>query len=501
MDLILKHLGYLMVLFGIFPILPVLYALFNYESVLPFFVPIFISIGVGLWLMKLHREKEISISAFDLPKGVALCALSFVIMSVIGAIPYLMYTEVPIIDALFESVSGFSTTGLTIFTDVESLPKSILLWRAETQWIGGLGIVLVFLLIVSAMRQQESLKETTTKAKAIASLYQAQGASEKLESNMKKSVDHMIIIYLTYTIIGIFLLIFAGLTVFESVAISFTAISTAGFSVTNVFYDSWPVLFIISFLMIAGATSFVFHNRLFKGHVYELWRNKAFKFFIFSMAGAVFVVYLFVKDFKVAFFETMSAFTTTGFSITDIDMMHSMAIMVIMLSMIVGGMIGSTAGGIKINRLKLMLVSIPWLVKKGVSPSEAIIPLKVDDRIVDKDMLLVSQAFIFCYLVILVIGTSILMFTGISFLHSSFQVTSALGGVGLQTTNIDVFKPLAKIVLMIAMLFGRLEIFPLLILGKFLFNNLKDSSMRRDESSRKLFYTKWLPSFLWKRRL
>ncbi len=500
MDLVLKHLGYLLVLFGAFPLVPVIYALVNYEEVIPFFVPVLLSIGAGLFLMKRYREKEISITAFDLPKGVALCAMSFISMSFLGMIPYIMSVKTSFIDSLFESVSGFSTTGLTIFTDVEVLPRSLLLWRAETQWIGGLGIVLVFLLIISAMRRQESLKETTTKAKAIASLYQAQGASEKLESNMKKSVDHMVIIYLTYTIIGIFLLTFAGLSVFEAVAISFTAISTAGFSVTNAFYTSWPVLLIVTFLMLAGAVSFVFHNRLFKGHVYEIWRNQAFKFFMWSITAAVLVVYIFVGDFKVAFFETISAFTTTGFSISDISTMPSMAIMVIMLCMIVGGMIGSTAGGIKINRFKLMLYSIPWLVKKGVSPSEAIIPMKVDDQVVEKDSLVVSQAFIFCYLLVLVVGTSILMFTGLEFLDSSFQVTSALGGVGLQTTNVDGFNHVAKIVLMIAMLFGRLEIFPLLILGKFFMDEMKRRSMRKDEASRKRFYTKWLPSVLWKKR-
>jgi trk system potassium uptake protein TrkH len=413
--------------------------------------------------------------------------------------PYIILSKSRFIDALFESVSGFTTTGLTIFTDVESLPRSLLLWRAETQWIGGLGIIILFLVIVAAMRHQDSLKESTTKARAIANLYQAQGASEKLEASMQKSMRNTILIYGVYTLMGIVLLTLVGLTTFEATAISFTAISTAGFSVTNQFYTAWPVLLIVSFLMIAGAVSFVIHNRLFKGYFGELWSNRRFRFYIVSISVAVLLVFAFVRDFKVAFFNTLSAFTTTGFTIGNLSLLPVFAMMVLVFCMMMGGMLGSTAGGIKIDRIRLMLKSIPWLVKKAISPSEAIIPLKQDGKIVENESLIITQAFAFCYLLTIIIGTAIIIVTGESFLDSSFQTVSAIGGVGMQTTSIYLFHPVAKTVLIVAMLFGRLEIFPVMVLGKFLFDYARGKIRKRDEDT-KLFYTPHSSSRSWKKR-
>jgi trk system potassium uptake protein TrkH len=171
-----------------------------------------------------------------------------------------------------------------------------------------------------------------------------------------------------------------------------------------------------------------------------------------------------------------------------------------MVCMIVGGMIASTAGGIKVGRFRMMLKSIPWLVKKAVSPAEAIIPLKVDGKVVDDDNILVVHAFITIYLLALFLGTAVLMVTGLSFLDSSFQVTSALGTVGLSTTDVALFHPVAKIVLILAMLLGRLEIFPILALGKFFYDAARDRFRRREEAGRKLFYIPGLPSEIWKRK-
>ncbi|MBN1543902.1 TrkH family potassium uptake protein [Candidatus Woesearchaeota archaeon] len=503
MEVVLKYLGYLLIIFAVFPVLPIVAALYYYEAVLPFFAPVLLSLLIGYFLVSRSADKgdRLSITDFDLPRSISLSALSFFTISVLGAIPYALIQKTTLLDALFESVSGFTTTGLTIFTDVESVSRSLLIWRAETQWIGGLSIVLLFLIIVSAMRSQDSLKETTTKARAIANLYQAQGASEKLEANMNKSIRNTVMIYLAYTLAGIILLGVAGLTTFESVAISFTAISTAGFSVTNQFYTDWPVLAVVSLLMLAGGVSFVVHNRLFKGHVGELWKNGALRFYFLTVVAALLLCFFFLADFKIAFFEIVSAFTTTGYSIADISVMPSVVIMIIVCGMVTGGMLGSTCGGIKTNRLKLMLRSIPWMVRKTASPSGAIIPLKNDGVVVDDENMMITHAFIASYMLILLLGTAVIMVTGESFLDSSFQTVSALGGVGLSTTSPAFFHPVAKSVLIIAMLFGRLEIFPVLVFGRFFIDRLRLRARREEEESRKLFYIRWAPSGIWKRKL
>jgi trk system potassium uptake protein TrkH len=501
MEIVLKHLGYLLIIFSVFPIMPIVAALYYREPVIPFIVPVVISLLLGYWLVSRSKAGKTSVYDFDLPRSISLSALSYVVISFIGMLPYVIIPGTSFINGLFESVSGFSTTGLTILNDVEVVPKSLLLWRAETQWIGGLGIVILFLVIVSAMRSQDSLKDTTTKARAVATLYQAQGASEKIEANMEKSMRNTILIYGAYTLLGIFLLAIAGLSTFEAISISFTAISTAGFSVTNQFYTSWPVLLVVAFLIIAGAVSFVLHNALFKGRWKELFVNRPLRSFLALVAVAILCVFAVMGEFKFAFFNTISAFTTTGFSIGDLNKMPVLAVMVIMSAMIIGGMIGSTAGGIKVNRFRLMLKSIPWMVKKTASPYAAIVPMKVDKQVIDDENLLMNHAFIACYILILFFGTAILLLTGLSFFHASFQSVSALGGVGLQTADIAAFHPVAKVVLMVMMLFGRLEIIPLLVLFRFFVERTRSDMRKRDEESRKRFYIKSAISALWKRKL
>ena len=502
MEVVLRYLGFLLLIFAAFPVVPIIAAFVYAESVFPFFACSVVSALLGFWLLtrKGSLDVKASIDSLDIPRSISLSALSFLTISLIGMIPYLLIQKTSLIDALFESVSGFTTTGLTMLTNVEEVSRSLLVWRAETQWIGGLGIILLFLIVVSAMRQQQSLKDTTTKAKAVATLYHAQGASEKLEANMKKSVRNTFLIYSGYTLFGIFLLFITGLSAFESIATAFTAISTGGFAVKNEFYTAGNVLGVLVFLMLAGSISWVVHNRFFRGHLKDMIKDLNLRFYLLAVAVVAAVVFIVIKDFKTAVFETVSAITTTGYSIAEISALPAIVIMILMLCMIVGGMLGSTAGGIKINRFRLMLKSLPWIVRKAASPSGAIIPLKTGDVVVEDEDVLISQAFTAFYVVILVLGTIILMITGLSFLDSSFQTTSALGVVGLSTTNPALFHPVAKIVLIVAMLFGRLEIIPLLVLGRFFYERARTKARKKKEEARKLFYIKWIPSAVWKRR-
>lgn len=501
MRVVFKHLGYLLLIFSLFPLLPLVHSIVRGEPFFPFIVPILISLGLGILILSSKQiGPDITVSDLDIPRSIALSALTFVVISILGAIPFIMMSGFAPLDAVFESFSGFTTTGLTIIDNVEIQPHSLLLWRAETQWIGGLGIVILFLIIISAMRRQDSLKKTTTKARAIATLYQAQGAAEKVEANTRKSIRNTVILYFTYTLVGILLLWIVGLSAFESVSIAFTAISTAGFSVTNVFYTAWPVLIVVSLLILAGAVSFVVHNRLFKREFLEVFRNRVFLFYMGFISTAVLIMFLCTNDFKVALFQTLTAFTTTGYSITDVALMPHIAIFIIMMGMVVGGMIGSTCGGIKINRLLLTLKSIRWMVRKNTAPRGAIIPLKMNGKPVEEGSIAVMYAYISCYILILIAGSLVLMFTGLSFLDSSFHMFSALGGVGLATAKISAFNALAKILLIIAMLFGRLEIFPVLVLGKMILDSAKRAKRRQREESRKHFYMRWIPAGLWKKQ-
>ncbi len=501
MEIVLRHLGFVLLIFSLFPVVPFVAALYYGGPFLPFLTLAAVSALLGMWLVR--REDSggnLSVQHFDLPRSIALSALSFIVLSVLGTVPYLMMTRMSFLDAFFESVSGFTTTGLTVLMDVESVSRPLLVWRAETQWIGGLGVVLLFLLIVSAMRRQDSLKESTTKARAIANLYQAQGASAKLHMNMSKSIKHTTFIYLGYTLVGIALLYVVGLSSFEAVSIAFTAISTGGFSVTNTFYTSWPVLIVLIFLMVAGSVSWVLHSRFFRGYFRDFFGNRSFIFYLALLILAVIGVFAFTGDLKASLFEATSAISTTSYSISDMNALPPVVVFIIMCCMMIGGMIGSTAGGIKIIRFRMLLKSIVWTVRKSASPSGAIIPLKMDGKPAQYMDMVIIHAFTAAYMLVLFVGTGILMITGLSFLDSSFQTVSALGVVGLSTTSPALFHPVAKVVLIVAMLFGRLEIFPLLVLLKLMFGRIRRRIRARKEESRKLFYMMRRPSGLWKRR-
>ena len=268
MRLILRNLGYVLIISAFFRIPPFIAALIFKENVLLLTLSTIITLlGGGLLLLIRKGEEE----TMRLSQGFVLTALSFITLSLIGSISFMEIFNWNFANALFESVSGFTTTGLTMLKNIEALPKTLLLWRAETQWIGGLGIVMFFLFILSRLKSPTYKKEKE-RTQSINTLYKAQGISENF-SSMRHTIFTIIKIYFIYTAAGILLLWLAKIPLFEAISIAFTSISTGGFTVTNTFYSNWLQLSIITLLMLAGATSFVFHANLFKGKIKEFFRN------------------------------------------------------------------------------------------------------------------------------------------------------------------------------------------------------------------------------------
>ncbi|MBN2112408.1 TrkH family potassium uptake protein, partial [Candidatus Woesearchaeota archaeon] len=261
----------------------------------------------------------------------------------------------------------------------------------------------------------------------------------------------------------------AGMDFFESIAMAFTSISTGGFTVSDSFYSNNWQLLVLCILMLLGSISFIIHNKLlqkkFREFITSFEKNIFFAFLLLAVILALFVF----RDARVVLFELVSAFTTTGYSITNISLLPHLFIMVIMLGMIMGGGIASTAGGMKVSRVYSILKSIPWMLKKLASPAHTVIPFRISNQTMEEKDLVMVYVFAFSFIFIIVIGTIIFMFFGYNFLDSSFQVTSALGTVGLQTMELAALNWLCKAVLILAMLLGRLEIFPLLILVRGIF--------------------------------
>lgn len=448
MKSVMAYIGLLLEIFSIFLILPIIVAYAYGESATPFFVTFTIAIFLGIFLEKYFKRETLDIS-----RGLVITALTFIMFSILGAIPYLlMGHDIGLVDALFESVSGFTTTGLTVFSDVENLPKSILFWRSETQWVGGMGIIILFLSILRGL-----------KTSSIA-LYSAQGYSERIEPTIKETSQKMVKIYLTYSLFGVFALYLTGLTVFESIATMFSALSTGGFTVVNQFYTANWTLAIVSVLMILGSVNFIIHDKIFKKKFDMVKKNIEIKSFLATLIIFISFLFIITRSLKLSIFQAISALTATGFSITDISMLAPAIIFMIILAMIIGSSSGSTAGGIKQMRFILALKSIVWAIKKTTLPKDAVIPFKIGGKRIEDDVIKITQVFIFTYATILVIGSLSLIAYGYSPIESLFQAASAMGTVGMSIIDIGSAVAGVKIILMGCMFLGRLEIFPIFVL-------------------------------------
>ncbi|MFQ5474694.1 MAG: TrkH family potassium uptake protein [Candidatus Nanoarchaeia archaeon] len=455
---VLRYLGYILLISIIFQVIPITTALFYGEAISGFLIAGTASLVAGLALISIPKEERKK--GLTLQEGLILTALSFLIIPLFSSISFLPVMEYDTTNALFESYSGFTTTGLTVMESFGSVPKSILLWRAEQQWIGGLGIVVVFLFILSKVHGKDS-KE---RGKSMSTLYQAQGFKEHLEPTIRESMTRIILIYLAYSILGTILLFVTGMTFINSIGMMFTSISTGGFSMSDTLATNNLQLGILSFLMIIGSMSFLIHNTLFKRKFKALIQNVQIKLFLVLLsifAGISFVV---LPEFKTVLFHSISALTTTGYAFQPIASFPALMIVCITISMIIGGSIGSTSGGIKLSRILIILKAVPWVIKKLSYPIRAVIPMKIEGKPVSEYNVTMTEVFISTYVLGIIIGTIAFMLLGFSFRDSAFQIASALGTVGLQTISLVTIPLIGKLILIMFMILGRLEIFPVFVL-------------------------------------
>jgi len=243
MRILLRNLGYLLVISSFFRFVPIIVGLIYGEDIEGFLLTFGLSLLVGVGLALFSRPKETA-KTMTLTQGLILGALAFILLPAISMITYLPSMDYNYINAYFEAISGFTTTGITVYNSLEGLPKSLLLWRAETQWMGGIGIIIIFLFLFSGRRKsQKSVSDLEEASEASMALYQAQGFGQKLEGGLRNTLAIVMAIYVGYTLLGILLLWATGMPLYDSIAMSFTALSTGGFSVYDEFYtDGWQLL-------------------------------------------------------------------------------------------------------------------------------------------------------------------------------------------------------------------------------------------------------------------
>jgi trk system potassium uptake protein TrkH len=466
-----SYIGTFLEILGILILLPVFVSWFFGDGMhTGFFIGAVLSFIIGMGLDRKFKKEELTLSS-----AMVIAGLSFIVVSLVGALPYLFYLNP--VDAWFEAVSGFTTTGLTV-VNPELLPPSLLFWRALTQWVGGIGIIIIFLMTVSSPGMSSYY------------LYKAEGGAGMIGAGVRGTVRRVMMIYLTYTMIGVLLFAFAGMPLFESVLNSITGIATGGFTTREASIGAFgnPYIEVVAILlMVLGATSFFVHAKLWNRKLRDYLRNPETRLFwsillIFSLLMAF--SYVQGPDpFRHGIFQTFSALTGTGFYNAPITSGLTMILLIGL--MIIGGYAGSTAGGLKLVRSGIILKSLPWLGKKISLPEEAVVPFKMGGRVIKDSELSIIALFVTMYLVVLGASSLGLTILGYSPLDSVFTVASAEGTVGLSVIPIQDMHPNGKIILIANMFLGRLEIIPFLVMAYILISSLVD--MRKRELAFRFF--------------
>lgn len=468
--IILSILGLLSSINGVAMLIPLPFALYFGEPWKPFVYSALLAFlaGAPVWLI-LSRSTNRELKKRD---GYIVVTLGWVIMSMFGTLPYLISGSIPnITDAFFETMSGFTTTGASILQDIESMPKSILLWRSLTQWMGGMGIIVLAVAILPILGiggMQLFIAESP-------------GISpDKLKPRIKDTAKRLWIIYIGLTATECVLLMFGGMGFFDSLNHSLTTLATGGFSTRNTSiaeFSSYIQYVVIVFMFLAG-TSFTLTYFMLKRNFKKVFSNEEFLVYVTFLTAITLIVTGFVhfasdgpleKSFRDSLFQVVSLVTTTGYVSADYTKWMPLLTMVFFALLFIGGSAGSTAGGIKIVRHILLFKNSFLEMKRQLHPS-AVLPVRFNKKAVHRDVTFHVLAFMMMYFLVFSLGSVVMAWIGLDFESSLGAVATSLGNVGPAIGSVgpeDNFAHIpdpGKWFLGFLMLMGRLELFTVLIL-------------------------------------
>lgn len=406
-------------------------------------------------------------------EGFGVVVAAWVSVSVFGAVPFMVSGEIPsFVDAVFETVSGFTTTGSSILTDVEALPKSLLYWRSFTHWLGGMG-VLVFMLALSPLTKNrgESLSLLRAESPGV--------TVEKLVPHISSSAKILYGIYIAMTLLQIVLMLLGGATLFDSVTITFGTAGTGGFGIKNDSMASYsPYLQVVTTVfMILFAVNFNVYFLLLLREFGKALKNAELLTYLAIIGCSVAVItanvrYLyesFGETLRHAAFQVASIISTTGYATTDFDLWPALPKTVLLFLMFIGASAGSTGGGLKVVRGVILMKSVSGTVNKALDRRRVKL-VHMDGRVLDEETVNGVRAYFFIYMLIFTATVFLIsldeldMVTNFSAAASCFNnIGPGLSLVG-PATNFSVYSDFSKAVLTIAMLLGRLEIYPILVL-------------------------------------
>ena len=472
--MVLKMIGRLLIVEAALLILPLIVSFIYEENLyLSYLVPIALTFGIGFLLTRLkliHRD-------FFVKEGLVVVGLSWIILSLFGCLPFIISKSIPnFINAYFETISGFTTTGASILTDVEVLPHSILFWRLFTHWIGGMGI-LVFVLAILPASDGNTIHILRAESPG--------PVVGKIVSKVKISARILYCIYIILTLIQIIFLLFGDMPLFDSIVHSFATAGTGGFGIKNDSIASYSVFcqnVIGIFMIIFGVNFNAFYLILIKNFK-RLFKSEeiAWYFGIIILAITLISINLIIDTpstlqnasngsiIQTSFFHVASIITTTGFLTTDINAWPLLSKTIIILLMFIGACAGSTGGGMKVSRISILAKNTKRSVKKLLHP-RSVTNIRFEGEIVEEKVVSETLNYFIVIMLLFVAGLLILSLDPIvnTFETSVSAMASCLNNIGPGFGSLSVsfggLNVLSKITLMLAMLIGRLEIFPILIL-------------------------------------
>ena len=404
-------------------------------------------------------------------EGFVAVALSWIIMSIFGAIPFVLTGDIPFyVDALFETITGFTTTGSIILTDVESISKASLFWRSFSHWIGGMG---VFVFIMAILPMMGGSTMNLMKA-------ESPGPSvSKLVPHVKDTAKILYGIYIAITICEATILRALGMPLFDSLTTTFGTVGTGGFGIRNdsIAGYSPAIQITITVFMILSGINYTAYFYILTGKIKELFKIEEVRWYLAIIFGSVAVITwnvrslypTFSETLRHAFFQVGSIITTTGYATTDFDLWPALSKTLLVTLMFIGACAGSTSGGIKVSRILILLKTIRKELSLIIHPRQ-VKKIRMDGHPVDHETLRSANVFLVVYFVLLLTSMLLISVDEFDFSTNFTSVVTVLNNIGpglnlvCPTQNFSIFSPFSKFVLMFDMLAGRLELFPMMIL-------------------------------------
>lgn len=468
---VLKLLGHVLKYELLLMIIPFLIGLYYGDGdAMSFLLTIIIIFPIAFLLCRVKSEK----SDIYAKEGFITVGLAWILISIVGAIPFVISGAIPsVVDAFFETVSGFTTTGATILKEVESLPRAILFWRSFTHFIGGMGFLIFILSLIPSVGTTNTIHLLKAESPG--------PTPNKIVPKIRQTAKILYLIYFVLTVIETVLLVASGLSWFDAIIHALGTAGTGGFSNKNASvaaFNNPTAEWIITIFMILFSINFALYFQIIRGNIKSFFKNEELKYFLIAILGATVIITFnilklnngnFIQSLRESAFQVSTVVSTTGYATTDFNLWPTLSKFILILLMFMGAMAGSTGGGIKTIRIVIIFKAIRREIDKILHPRR-VKCVKIDGNIVEEETISGVMLFIFAYIVISLIAIFIVAIDGFDMTTTVTSVIATLSniGPGLEmvgpTGNFSAFSPLSKIVLSFCMLAGRLEIYPMLIM-------------------------------------